>query len=75
MITTRATLIRVGRRTRMYRPYVRFGQWTTLTYTVMDGVPMCWRCGCTEQLGCWDGCGWADEARTVCSRCIERMAR
>lgn len=29
----------------------------------------CQFCGCTEQQACEGGCGWADVAQTLCTRC------
>jgi hypothetical protein len=35
----------------------------------------CRFCGCSEDRACPGGCSWADKARTVCSRCDERLRR
>jgi len=29
----------------------------------------CRKCGCTEEKACPGGCGWADETKTLCTRC------
>lgn len=31
--------------------------------------PICLRCGCSECDACPDGCGWANEAQTLCTEC------
>lgn len=31
--------------------------------------PICLSCGCSEADACPGGCGWADEAQTVCTEC------
>ena len=33
----------------------------------------CRLCGCTEDHPCPTGCAWADETRTVCTLCVERV--
>lgn len=32
---------------------------------------ICRGCGCTDEHACEDGCAWADDAHTLCSRCAE----
>lgn len=32
---------------------------------------ICSVCGCTDQEGCPEGCSWANDARTICSACID----
>jgi hypothetical protein len=33
----------------------------------------CHICGCTHWRPCYDGCGWATAAHTLCTRCVERI--
>jgi Holliday junction resolvasome RuvABC endonuclease subunit len=37
--------------------------------TVKPVVPTCRACGCTEDHACRGGCAWADEGKTICTRC------
>lgn len=75
-ITTRSTLIRDDAGgTRVYRPFVCEGFYTTLIYNVPADTAMCVRCGCTERLACWEGCGWFDRHKRICTRCAERIMR
>lgn len=37
---------------------------------ILPGV--CKFCGCTEDHACEGGCAWADDERTICTRCVER---
>jgi ParB family chromosome partitioning protein len=30
----------------------------------------CWKCGCTADAPCEGGCTWADERKTICTRCV-----
>lgn len=30
----------------------------------------CRWCGCTHELPCANGCGWADRMQTLCSECV-----
>ncbi len=30
----------------------------------------CRVCGCTDEMGCAEGCGWADEDRTLCDSVV-----
>ncbi len=34
----------------------------------LEGPGRCAICGCDEEHACFTGCGWADDARTVCDR-------
>jgi hypothetical protein len=33
----------------------------------------CMICGCTHWRPCAEGCGWANAAQTVCTRCVKRV--
>ena len=33
----------------------------------------CAGCGCTEMDACEGGCGWADDGKTLCTRCLTRL--
>lgn len=34
---------------------------------------VCQVCACTDERGCADGCTWANEGQTLCSRCAEYL--
>jgi hypothetical protein len=36
-------------------------------------VPVCARCGCSDDLRCTSGCAWADVARSLCNRCRDTI--
>jgi hypothetical protein len=36
-------------------------------------VPVCSRCGCSDDQRCADGCAWADAARSICNRCNDSI--
>ena len=38
---------------------------------------VCRYCGCTEDWACDGGCGWADQAETICSsdECLQRATK
>lgn len=31
---------------------------------------VCSGCGCTDEWGCLDGCSWANDEHTICTRCV-----
>lgn len=40
----------------------------------LGGVPGCCQvCACTDDRGCEDGCMWANEQRTLCSRSADHL--
>jgi hypothetical protein len=41
----------------------------TDAYTTLVGPGTCRACGCTDERACPPTCAWADEGRTLCSRC------
>lgn len=36
-------------------------------------VPVCSRCGCSDDRRCEGGCAWADAARSICIRCNDSI--
>lgn len=76
MIEPRPHLIRAGRgRVRVLRLACDGSRCYPLRYHARPGAGMCRNCGCTRQYACAGGCGWANAARTVCTKCEERICR
>jgi hypothetical protein len=44
--------------------------WRVLDFTLeQPGPPSCRRCGCTDDLGCPEGCSWVEP--NLCSQCVQ----
>jgi hypothetical protein len=43
---------------------------TTAALTAVEKPPgVCRVCGCVEEDGCEEGCGWVDRKKTLCTAC------
>lgn len=49
------------------------GHATALRYQVRLGPGVCRACLCTDRWGCLGGCGWVNNAHTLCTRCYARL--
>jgi hypothetical protein len=47
----------------------------TLTIRVALEPGVCHVCQCTDEEGCPEGCEWADDEHTLCSRCDDLGGR
>lgn len=68
-------LIRIPGGVRVLRLAADTARCYPLAYTVRRDQAYCRMCGCTARFGCIGRCGWADTARTICTRCAEKVAR
>lgn len=51
--------------------WARFETLEALLEDIVDGTfpGICQDCGCTEELGCGEGCAWTDERAVYCTSC------
>lgn len=77
MIEAPRHLIRVGpgRRIKVLRLFVVAGHIYPLRYHAWRGPGCCQRCGCTDRYGCLGRCSWANATKTLCTKCVEGLAR
>lgn len=76
MIEAPRHLIRArGGRVRVLRLVVDGTRCYPLRYHARRGPGLCRCCGCTDRYACPGGCGWADQAQTVCTKCEEKLCR
>lgn len=73
MTEARSTLIALpGGRIRVLRLACHARRIFPLAYTIARGEAFCHICGCTDILGCEDGCYWVTSTHDLCSRCYQK---